>query len=112
MQAGRFLRKATDGHAHWCPGCKEMHHIPSSWGFDGDLEKPTFTPSVRISGKQCVLVDGEWTGEWVRGADGKALDGCCHYNLTAGQLHFHPDSTHALAGSIVALPDLPAGHRD
>ena len=107
--AGKFLRNlGAQGHAHWCPGCGEAHRIPSTWNFNGDLEKPSFTPSVKITGKQRVIVDGEWTGEWRRGPDGKALDWCCHYFVTAGSIQFCGDSTHALSGQTVPLPEWPA----
>lgn len=89
-----------------------MHVIPSGWTFDGNLEKPTFSPSVKITGKQTVVVDGRWTGEWVRDADGNAVDYCCHYFLTAGRLNFCNDCTHGLSGQAVELPDLPLPHQD
>lgn len=111
-QISKVLRRAERGHAHWCPACEEMHVIPDSWTFDGNLEKPTFQPSVRISGKQHLIVNGKWTGEWVRGPDGKALDYCCHYVLTAGVLDFKDDCTHALRSRLVPLPELPPELRD
>ncbi len=83
------LRKMDRGYAHWCPGCGEMHVIPTSWAFDGNLDKPTFTPSVKI----------RWGGR----PDART----CHYNLTAGMLDFQGDSTHELRGRSVLLPDLP-----
>lgn len=105
-----FLRSVEGGaHGHWCPGCKEMHVIPSSWGFDGNVESPTFTPSVKITGKKTINDErGEWTGEWAVDADGKAIDSCCHYILTAGQLQFCSDCTHEFSGQTVPLPPLPA----
>ena len=107
-QISAKLRSSSNGDmSHWCPGCEEMHVIPDSWTFDGNLDRPTFNPSVKITGKQSVVVDGEWTGEWKRDAQGKALDLCCHYFLHSGQLQFCGDSTHALAGLTVPLPDLP-----
>jgi hypothetical protein len=113
MQVSAVLRKAETGHSHWCPGCGEMHHIPDSWRFDGNVEAPTFSPSVKITGKKIVKdAQGKWTGEWVRDAAGKTIDDCCHYILTAGQLNFCADSTHDLAGKTVPLPPLPAFHRD
>lgn len=111
-QISRALRRAERGHAHWCPGCEEMHVIPDSWSFDGNIACPTFSPSVKITGKQSVVVDGEWTGEWVRDGAGNAIDACCHYFLRAGRLEFCTDSTHKLAGQTVPLPDLPVFLRD
>ena len=111
-QVSASLRRAETGYSHWCPGCHEMHMIPDGWTFDGNLQSPTFQPSVKITGKQSVIVNGEWTGEWVRDANGNALDYCCHYNLTAGNLQFHRDSTHALKGQTVPLPVLPEHMRD
>ena len=112
-QAGPYFRRTESGLSHWCPGCGEMHNIPSSWTFNGDLNRPTFSPSVKITGKQTVKdARGEWTGEWVRGPDGKAIDDCCHYILTDGMLNFCGDSVHALKGQRVPLPELPEWLRD
>lgn len=111
-QLSSKLRSMQGGVGHWCPGCDEIHLIPRSWTFDGDLESPTFAPSVKITGKQRVNVDGKWTGEWVRDANGKAVDMCCHYILTKGVLNFCGDCTHALAGQAVPLPVLPPQHSD
>lgn len=110
--AGRFLRNlGSEGHAHWCPGCGEAHRIPASWTFDGNLLAPTFTPSVKITGMQRVIVNGEWTGEWKRDAMGAPLPGCCHYFVTGGLLKYCGDSTHALAGQTLPLPEWPADDR-
>lgn len=109
-QVSSTLRRIQGGFAHWCPGCSEMHKLPDGWTFDGNLEKPTFRPSFKHSGILRVFVDG--TGEWVRDADGKPIPFICHYHLSAGQLQFCGDSTHALAGKTVALPFLPKGLTD
>jgi hypothetical protein len=108
-QINAKLRSVQGQHfAHWCPGCGQMHGVPVSWNFDGNYDAPTVSPSVRITGKQTLKDEkGEWTGEWVRDASGNAVDMCCHYILTAGQLNFCGDCTHALAGQTVPLPDLP-----
>jgi len=117
-QVSRKLRQTSEGYSHWCPGCEEMHCISltrnggPNWTFDGNVDVPTFSPSVRITGKQCINENGKWTGKWRLGPDGKALDGCCHYILNSGQIQFCPDSTHALAGKMVPLPDLPEFVRD
>ncbi len=95
------MRRVEDRYIHWCPGCEELHPLPDRWVFDGNLERPTFTPSFRHS---WVLFDaytdeGEGVGEPRRHA--------CHYFVIAGQLAFCADSTHALAGTTVPMPDLP-----
>lgn len=90
------LRGSLDEPAHWCPGCEEMHVLPwkrGGWTFDGNVDAPTFTPSFKHT--------------WTRGDDG-GVEHVCHYVLTAGVLNFCADSTHALAGKSVPLPDLPA----
>lgn len=111
-QVSSKLRRQTGGYAHWCPACEEMHNMPDSWTFDGNLEQPTYSPSFRHSGMQRINQDGKWTGEWARGADGKPLPWVCHYILTAGVLNYCGDCTHALAGKSVPLPDLPPELRD
>ena len=107
-QVSAKFRRATNEYIHWCPGCKETHLIPDTWVFDGNLEIPTFSPSVRITSKQIVKNErGEWTGDWVRDEQGKVLDECCHYIMTTGHIQFCSDSTHHLSGQTVPLPDLP-----
>jgi hypothetical protein len=94
-------RKIEGGYAHWCPGCQELHAIAvetpqrngARWTFDGNAETPTFSPSVNIS----------WG--WPDQPQGQ---GRCHYFVTKGKLLFCSDSTHALAGQTVPLPDLPS----
>lgn len=80
----------------WCPGCKEPHPYRTQrhpneagypvWNFNGDLEKPTFTPSL--------LVNANSPG-YIR----------CHLFLTDGQLQFCSDSEHELAGKTVPCPE-------
>jgi hypothetical protein len=84
----------------------------ANWSFDGNVGKPTFNPSVKITGKKTEVIDGEWTGNWLRDANGQLIDMCCHYFLHAGQLQFCSDSTRTLAGKTVPLPELPPRHRD
>ena len=90
------LRKTSNGVAHWCPACKEPHVYqtgpgrPVRWAFDGNLDKSSFTPSMKI------------TTSWKR-----RPDDVCHYFLTAGVLQFCGDSTHELAGKSIDLPDWP-----
>lgn len=108
-QVSAFLRYVsgpiTAGYAHWCPACEEMHVIQTSspegrpkWGFDGKIECPTFTPSVRISLPEHIDDEGTIHPSRV----------LCHYFITAGQINFCSDSDHALKGQTVPLPPIPA----
>lgn len=111
-QVSSTLRRSAGGYSHWCPGCEEMHLLPDTWTFDGNLEAPTFTPSFKHKGVQRVFVDGRWTGECKRDGAGATIPYICHYILTAGVLNFCGDCTHALIGQKVPLPKLPEGITD
>jgi hypothetical protein len=111
-QVSSKLRRAEDGYLHWCPACEEMHILPDSWAFDGNLEIPTFEPSFRHWGIKTVNLNGEWTGEWEFDDAGKPVPFICHYNLIAGKLCFAKDCTHLLANKVVDLPVLPKELRD
>jgi hypothetical protein len=113
------LRSVGEGAlAFYCPGCKQVHQIQYGagpgprWTWDGDVERPTFTPSVLVRGVREDMTDEEWAeydAEYRR--VGRAvLEGkfgtTCHTYITAGRIQFLGDCTHALAGQTVDLPDL------
>jgi hypothetical protein len=110
-QAGRFLRgwshAGRGGFTFYCPGCRCGHTISTegagAWGFNGDLERPTIKPSVKVSSN--VGKDGE------RLPAGQ-LRTLCHLFVTDGQIQFLPDCDHELAGKTVQLPELPQHLRD
>jgi len=78
------------------------------WTFNGDYDRPTFTPSILVSGVQAEHDEnGEWTGEFVCDEAGKPLPLCCHSLVTDGQIQFLGDCTHGLANQTVPLPDFP-----
>jgi hypothetical protein len=110
-QVSAVLRRRQDRYFHWCPACEEMHQLPDSWSFNGDVNKPTFSPSFKHSGLRAVNVDGEWTGEWVRDAVGNPVDGTCHYIITDGKIHFCSDSWHGRS-DVVEMPSIPEHLRD
>lgn len=73
-----------------CPGCGHLHAFYVSpfydqmvWGFNGNTDKPTFTPSL--------LNENE-----IRR---------CHVIVTDGIANFCTDCSHGLAGQSVELPD-------
>lgn len=95
-QVSSKLRRCETGYLHWCPACEELHILPDTWTFDGNLETPTFgigmpRPSFR-----------HWDNAgWV-----------CHYVLTNGMLSYCSDCSHTLAGKITHLPELPDHAKD
>lgn len=113
-----ILRAAEGGRVgFWCPGCDEMHYIPVAsqhnpgvnWGYNGDPEKPTFTPSILVrhghyipswKGPNCYCNSKDPDGE-----DWGFSCGVCHSFVTDGQIRFLEDCTHALAGQTVPLPE-------
>lgn len=94
--AGQF------GYSFFCPGCNNAHTIntnPGGWGFDGNIENPTFTPSVLVTHEANPHASEEYK-EW-------RTKRVCHSFVTAGRIQFLGDSTHALAGQTVELADFP-----
>lgn len=105
--------------AFWCPGCECQHTVTvggdGTWGWNGSVDAPTFTPSVLITsghhvasqaGKRCWC---DYNREQV--AKGKEparfVCGICHSFVTDGRIQFLGDCTHALAGQTVDLPSWP-----
>lgn len=102
-----------NGLSFYCPGCKSNHHVqiaPASpaWGFNGNYDKPTFTPSVLVRsghylpghvGPEC------WCTYNVKHPDKPAPFECsvCHSFVVDGKIQFLSDSTHELAGQTVDL---------
>ena len=89
------------GYSFVCPGCQDAHTIPTipyanGWDFDGDEERPTFSPSILVYPHATFREDGT-VGETFR----------CHSLVRAGQIQFLNDCTHALAGQTVDLADVP-----
>ena len=74
-----------------CPGCKYMHpiHVGEQhrirWGFNNNVDKPTFTPSLLVN---------------------SGTDQQCHSFITDGKIQFLNDCVHELAGQNVELPEI------
>jgi hypothetical protein len=103
---------AGDRLGFWCPGCEQMHAVtvaphPHPWGFNGDFDKPTFTPSVHVTSGHYMLGHcGDcWCTYNAKHPDKPASFKCrsCHSFVTDGRIQFLDDCTHALAGQTVAL---------
>jgi Family of unknown function (DUF6527) len=96
MAARGKLRTIGLGYVAWCPGCKTYHKIGTSWHFNGDFDRPTFSPSVLVRG----VVDAEKDPTPV----------VCHSFIQDGRWVFLNDCTHNLASKTVEIRseiDLP-----
>ncbi|WP_026790330.1 DUF6527 family protein [Pleomorphomonas oryzae] len=111
---GVKLEPVEGGHFLFlCPGCRESHIVRvrsegsgHGWTWNGDVVKPTFSPSILLTGLETVRDEkGRWTGEWVKDAAGQPVPLVCHSFITDGRIQFLGDCTHALAGQTVDLPD-------
>jgi hypothetical protein len=108
------LRTAEGGRLLFrCPGCEDIHGIQVGegpgprWGFNGDFDKPTFTPSVLVRGTRRITDDEHrriMAGEKI-----KPDPVVCHSFVRDGQIQFLGDCTHTLAGQTVPLPAMEAG---
>ena len=86
-----------------CPGCENMHHIPTKevpydfmassdrWTFNGNMEKPTFSPSLNIMRFEGVNRDRKYV---------------CHSFIRDGHWQFLNDCTHKLAGQTVPMIEI------
>ena len=90
------------GFSFFCPGCNAAHTIntnPGGWGFNGNVESPTFTPSVLVTHEAKPDADERFI-EW-------RTKRICHSFVTDGRIQFLGDCTHALVGQTVPLADFP-----
>lgn len=81
----------------FCPGC-QTHHGPVidgtlGWTWNGNVDRPTVQPSILVTWPK-------WDGEH------RLPDRVCHSFVTDGRIQFLADSTHALAGQTVDLPEV------
>jgi hypothetical protein len=110
----RKLRKwgnpanGDEGLTYWCQGCQMSHSIKTrgagSWGWNGNAERPTFTPSVLVTWPANPDASEEFK-EW-------RTERRCHTFITDGRVQFLQDCTHELVGQTLDLPDLPDHMRD
>lgn len=122
-QVSSILRRTTEGYMFWCPGCEETHHVRTDgpqavWSFNGNVEAPTFTPSVLMRsghfltdhrpGSKCWCTYAQEHPE--RPVHFKCRQ--CHSFVTDGQIQFLGDCSHGMAGTTVDIPELPVELRD
>jgi hypothetical protein len=105
-----------------CPACGNCHAFtvtpkhPSGtprpcWTWNGSIEKPTFTPSLLVTGTEMTEKGKADYEAWVAAGYPKPapkLDSRptrCHSYVTDGRIQFLGDCTHAMAGQTVEIPE-------
>ncbi len=119
MKLSSVLRQAEGGMLmFWRPGCDGAHQVRvrsadgprPSWEWNGDAERPTFSPSILVRGVEMTEKGRADYEAWAAGgypAHSGPFDSrpfVCHSFVTGGQIQFLADCTHALAGQTVPLP--------
>ena len=90
MSGRNKLKVYADGRTvvWWCQGCGCAHSIKvadgAPWTWNGDVDKPTFSPSVLSTGEKR-----------------------CHCFITDGNIRFLQDCGHGLAGKTVPMEEWP-----
>ena len=119
-----ILRDTTDnGLVFWCPGCKHAHRIQHGegsgprWGWNGNVEKPTFTPSVLVTGRDFTPKGEADYDAWCEAGfpepapTFESMDVVCHTFVTDGRIQFLGDCTHELAGQTVDMQPFPSNYQ-
>lgn len=79
-----------------CPGCRDWHSVrvlpPHNWTWNGDLERPTLSPSVFVNAPHNAYRH-----------PGKPS---CHSFVRDGMIQFLDDCEHELAGQTMELPEV------
>lgn len=107
------------GLSFFCPGCQVRHVIwhgagaPPRWGWNGDMDKPTFTPSILVR-YSCLSQAAADRDKAFHEKHGRHMSPeelpydehhVCHSYVAGGRIQFLGDCTHALANQTVDLPD-------
>lgn len=81
------------GYSFDCPGCGTTHMFstnlkfsPIAWDFNGDINNPTFSPSLLVWGSEPSLR--------------------CHSFVRNGKIEFLGDCFHKLKGQTIDLPEI------
>lgn len=120
-QRSRFLRESEGGGLlYWCQGCESLHRVNVGegpgprWGWNGDVDKPVFTPSVLTQWDHAVPpVTAENLEQWkVAPWPQTKVHEVCHTFIGCngaqpGEVIFLGDCTHSLAGQTLPFPQLP-----
>ncbi len=117
-QLSRKLRSTSNGGLmFWCAGCDMPHRVGVGdgdgprWAWNGDVERPTFSPSVLVTWTTAVppattpeISEQIRRGEIVQ----QRVPQACHSFVTDGHIQYLSDCTHSMAGQEIELANWPA----
>ena len=89
----KVLAESNGNYFFECPGCGCPHGLNvgknrgPAWSFSGDVDRPTFSPSVLVRFNQ------------------GPKEVVCHSFVRNGEIQFLNDCTHTLAGQTVPIPE-------
>jgi hypothetical protein len=88
----------------YCPACKHIHYVyvdgyehgGARWEFNGDVDSPTFQPSLSIQ-TNYPRTQEEY--------DKPITYVQCHLFIVNGNIQYLSDSPHAYSGQTIPIPD-------
>lgn len=90
-----------------CPGCKCSHGVwvhthpnGSNWTFNGDVDRPTVSPSILVKYPYFKKIGPDGIG--ILGTEYMHV---CHSFIRDGKIEFLSDCSHEFAGQTIELPD-------
>jgi hypothetical protein len=97
----KIKKIVVEYYSFYCPGCKHQHSYPvnsdgTGWTFNGNMELPSFTPSLLNQ----LKVQNEKTGEY------DIVKSRCHLYVTNGKIQYCNDCTHEFAGQTIDIPEI------
>lgn len=101
-EKGTYTFKCPAGHIHYI-NTKVHNNSNAQWGFNGNLDKPTFTPSINEKAGQYVDSCTEEERKWYTEHN---LGFICHFIITDGKIKFCADCTHGLANTTVEMMEI------
>lgn len=97
----KVKKKVVEYYSFYCPGCKHEHVYTIqpdgiSWQFNGNMDSPTFSPSLLNT----MMVKNEKTDAY------DVEKERCHLFVRDGKIVYCSDCKHELAGQTIELPEI------
>lgn len=105
------LHGSSNAHLSFmCQGCGLEHTVrvldPQKWTFNGNLEKPTLSPSVLVRSGHFAPHHKQGSKCWCDRPDSGFSCQVCHSFVRDGKIQYLNDCSHELAGQTVDLPEM------